>query len=125
MMNQNGIPSKSTGDIIVLRVKNLLEADKIYLKTDLSLTSLSKLVGTNNSYLSKVINQEFGKSFSELIRYYRIKYAKALISTQSYKITELPQLCGFKARSSFNAAFITETGCTPSVYMRTEKLDEE
>lgn len=121
MANQSGIPNISTVNIIVQRLKNLFEVEKIYLQPDLSLTTLSKLVGTNNSYLSKVINQEFGKNFSTLINFYRIEHAKKLMRSQIVRINQLPNLCGFKARSSFYAAFEAITGESPTAFMKSDK----
>ena len=56
----------------------LLDKQRVYLNAQLSLSGLSKMLFTNTTYLSKVINIYFGCNFKTLVNRYRIAYAKRI-----------------------------------------------
>ena len=111
--------------IIELRkgIEQLIE-EKIYLKTDLSLDKMSKILNTNKLYLSKFINLEYKKNFNTFINIFRIKEAQKLIISPAYKnysFDGIAHSVGFKSRSSFYSTFKKVTGVTPSFYKKQSK----
>src|SRR6218665_3917909 len=112
-------------------VKNLLskldkfeKSDK-YLKREVSLTYLANNIGTNTKYLSEIIKQHKGKSFSNYINGLRIDYIlRELYSNpklREYKISHLADLSGFSSREVFAVVFKKETGITPSFFINNLK----
>ena len=53
-----------------------MENDFAYLQADISLTNVSRILGTNRSYLSSIINNKFGMNFNAYVNQYRVKYIK-------------------------------------------------
>ena len=102
-----------------------LEERKIYLMPDLSLIKFSQIVGTNTSYLSKVVNHRFGINFRKLINTYRIGYATQLLKERKNETTktldEIIRQSGYTSRSVFYDAFYRVAGKTPQQYMREEE----
>ncbi|AYL98887.1 helix-turn-helix domain-containing protein [Mucilaginibacter celer] len=97
----------------------LLEVDKIYLDPELTLTALAKLMKTNHSVLSKVVNTRFGMPFNDLINNYRVDEAKALIT--GGRLNDQTMLAvafdaGFNSKATFNRAFKKHTGLTPKQF---------
>ncbi len=94
---------------------DLLEKKKIYLEPELKITDLCPKLNTNRTYLSNLINTEFGLSFNDLINKYRIEHAITLIKTETGNqpsIQEIATASGFGSLSSFNRAFHKNTGVT-------------
>ena len=69
----------------------------------------------------KIINEHFGKSFSDFIGEYRVKAYIARINDPRYSAFSLYGIAlevGFNSKSSFNSIFRKVTGKTPSEYRR-------
>lgn len=100
------------------KIEALMENDRIYRNQEISLDSLSEMLGTNRTYISNVINKYSGMSFSSYINSFRIKEATEIISDTSREVIlkVLYSKIGYNSISSFYRAFQKETGCTPMVY---------
>ena len=105
---------------ILCKLEQLFENDKIFKDFDLTIIKLAKCLSTNRSYLSKIINDEFGKSFSDFINEYKIKEAVHLLSdplkNSKLSIAGIAKESGFRSVSKFNPAFKKFTGITPSKF---------
>ena len=99
----------------------LLIGNKFFLNPDINLYTLSKILDTNTSYLSKVINEYLGKNFSEFLKELRINEAIIRIGESKlmtkYSMEGFAHELGFKSKSSFNVAFKKYTGITPSEFI--------
>ena len=95
------------------KVKDILENEKMYLRPELSLALLSRVVGTNTVYLSKAINQTAGCSFSTLVNRYRIAHLISEAEKSGENIERLAAQYGFWSRSTFYDVFRHQTGITP------------
>lgn len=95
-----------------------IQREKPYLQPDFKLTDITIVLPINRSYLSRLINEAYGISFSRLVRQYRIEEAKRLMKEHP-EITQkiLAKQCGFTSQQALNRAFITETGKTPKEYI--------
>lgn len=97
------------------KLKKILEEDKLYLDTELSLTKLSKLIGVSPKQLSQIINQTEKTNYSQYITAYRVEEAKILLKDpnySNYKISAIAYESGFNSISSFNSAFKKTTKTT-------------
>lgn len=103
----------------------LLEIRMVFLDASLSLKKLSTLVGTNQTYMSNVVNRYFGCNLKELINSYRVEYAKELLRNGKCLMKDIPERCGFASKSAFYSAFRKMVGCRPVEYVRRNGVEEE
>ena len=128
----NTIKNKLSSTVIenILNDLDNFEEKNEFLKKDISLRSLSKSLGTNPRYLSKVINLEKEKNFVQYITDLRLDYAvKALITNEKlrkYTIKAIAGEFGFNTSESFSKAFYKKHGIYPSYFLsRLEKNQEK
>lgn len=93
---------------------------ELYLNTNFSLEEAAKELKVTKHLLSQYVNEILGKSFSNLIKEYRIEKAKKLLETEkNYTIESLGYDSGFNSKSTFFTAFKKSTGLTPAEYQKT------
>lgn len=105
------------------KVKESLEVQHLFLRPDISLKLLSRIIGTNTVYLSKAVNEGYGYSFSTMISKYRVRYLVDRALKEHRKIEDLSAECAFWSRSTLYEVFRQLTGTTPSKYLE-QKKDE-
>lgn len=111
-------------DQILNDILEAFEKKKMFVEQDITLGKLANEIGTNNSYISQVINERFNKNFSNFINEYRIKEAIRLLYENENRlitIEGISQTVGFKSKSAFNNAFKKYTGVTPSFFEKSSK----
>ena len=93
---------------------HLFDEKEIYTNGNLTIADVAALLGTNRTYVSNVINNEFGFSFYQFVNKYRIQKATILlIQHPDMQIQEVASLSGFNSLSSFISAFKFNEGITP------------
>ena len=108
-------------DQILALIEEYLETAKPYLKHGYSLRNLSEDLDVAYTYLSVIINREYGLNFNDFINKYRIKYLRSLMESPDahmYTLEGLANQAGFSSRSTFYRAFQKTTGKMPSAFMR-------
>lgn len=112
---------------LLLKLK-AFERDKKFLNNDLTLNRLSKQLGTNSTYLSKIINFYKEKSFSNYLNTLRINFAiqelKENKTLRNYTISAIAQEMGYNTSESFSKAFYKEKGLYPSYFIKELKKDK-
>ncbi|MBP5210458.1 MAG: helix-turn-helix transcriptional regulator [Bacteroidales bacterium] len=106
---------------IALRFIDYFEREKPYLNPDLRIVDVAEHLFTNKTYLSRAINIKFGKNFSQLVHWFRIRDAVDIYAndkSKSMTMQELHQRVGFRSMSTFNTAFSRYTGKTPAEWCR-------
>ena len=103
-------------------IQRVMEGTDEYCQQEFTVGSLAKLIGSNERYVSMVINDHYGKSFTELLNDCRIKKAcERLTDDTEYAnltITAIGQSVGYKSQTTFIKQFRKCTGLTPSVYQK-------
>lgn len=98
------------------------EVNKSYLDKNLTVPKLARIIGTNDTYLSNVINNEKGVHFPTYLKNLRINHAvNSLKNNQKllkYSVKGLAQEFGFKTEGAFSAAFKDRVGVRPSLFIR-------
>jgi AraC-like DNA-binding protein len=88
------------------RLLNLLEQEELFLNPDLCIADIARKLGTNRTYISRVVNQNRQLSFSDFINTYRVEYAKKLMNENpDIKRTDLAEMSGFGSVLSMKRAF--------------------
>jgi AraC-like DNA-binding protein len=89
------------------RMEKLFIDQKIYKDPNLKIWDLSSMLGTNRTYVSKAINQEYGCNFCSHVNHYRLLEAKKLIrENPDLSNNQVAGLSGFGSVNSMNRAFI-------------------
>jgi len=102
-------------------ILKLMEEDKIYLNSDLSLQILASYLGTTDKKCSYALSKGLGINFNQFINAYRIDTFKEKIKEGRHKELSLLGIayeCGFESKSTFNRAFKLLTGVTPTKYIK-------
>lgn len=101
------------------KVKEAILGEKMYRNPELTLTDLATHLGTNPSFLSKIINRSFGKNFNDYVNQYRVLEVKEnLVNPANAHLTimSLAYDAGFNSKATFNRAFKKFTGDNPKTY---------
>lgn len=106
---------------IKAQIQDVIEQEKPYLNSDLTIHAFAKQIGSNIKTVSTVLNNEFKQNFVTFINSYRIQEAKQLLlddSHTNYTIEAIAEMVGFNSKSAFNRAFKKFTNQTPSTYRK-------
>lgn len=103
------------------KIEVLMKEEQIFKQKDLSVTSLSALLKVSTSYISRAIRYSDYSNFNSYLNFYRIEFVVELLHavdlekvTLQYVYTE----AGYKNQSTFNNAFKSFKGVTPSEYIQ-------
>ena len=103
------------------RLLDLMEKDRVYLQSDLTMPKLATMVNCSVNHLSQAVNSGFGMSFFDFLNSYRVEESKRLLgvsAAQAKAILDISFYVGFNSNSAFYAAFKKTTGQTPAQYRR-------
>ncbi len=103
-------------------LENNDDNDDIIEATGLTLSQLSKAIGTNRYYLSQYFTRQ-DTTYNAYINSLRIQhfvrlYQEASAAKRSFTAQQLAQECGFRSYSTFAVAFKQRMGQTVSTWMR-------
>jgi len=97
-------------------LKEKIKSEGWYLEAGLSIRDVSSRMATNESYVSRSLNQGSGQSFNQFINGLRIEHAKTLINDGGTSILNIAYDSGFNSKATFNRVFKNKTGQTPSQF---------
>lgn len=104
------------------RVVDYFENKQPYLRGDLTINDLVKVLYSNKLYISKAISHFTGRNFCQFVNYYRVAYSiEKFRANPELKVLELSTLSGFNSMVSYTMAFRLFMGETPSEWCRKEK----
>ena len=84
----------------------------------LPLSYVANKLGYDYKYLSKLLNNAFDFSFSDIVNQFRVEKASELIRNTEYPLSYIALKCGFPTIRSFNRIFKQITGITPSQFRK-------
>lgn len=106
-------------DELYERMEYLLKEEQVFRNSDLRLNELASQLGTNRTYVSKLINNKENANFCDYINSFRIEYAKELLSSQDEEQLTLDEIAlksGFSSLSSFYRVFTKMEKTSPAKY---------
>ena len=107
------------------RLQRLVVDEQWHLEPRLSLRDLATRAGTNDTYVSRAINQGLGLNFNTLINEARIETAKSLMRAEpDARLLDIAQLAGFNSKATFDRVFRSLCGETPSAWRRRTAASE-
>lgn len=104
----------SENNRVIIDILKLIKSDF----NTITLHSIAKDVGYNSSYLSSLIKDKTGYTFSELVTNERIKQAKLLIERTDFSIEEIMGAVGIKNRNFFYKQFKKRYNQLPSSFRK-------
>lgn len=109
--------TKDRGDS--LNARNQMIERYIYTSAlgELSLRGLSEYVHLSERQVSRVVLENFGATFKQVVNQRRIKTAQALI-VEGVSIDDVARNVGFNSMNGFNKAFKALVGVTPCQYAK-------
>ena len=116
---------------LVEQVRKVMGDTATVCQSTFTLQNLAERLGSNTSYLSQAINEQFGMSFTSLLNQYRVREACRRMEDYDnyghFTIAAISESVGFKARITFTKAFKLNTGMLPSEYFKAvkQKLGED
>ncbi|GAA6253689.1 hypothetical protein F050043D4_47240 [Bacteroides thetaiotaomicron] len=101
-------------------------ARKEFIQQDITLESLSAELNTNQTYLSRYINSEYGQNFKTWINSLRIAEAqRLLVEERDIPLARIAEKSGIKSSSTFYRNFVVVTGMTPADYRKSFDVESD
>lgn len=100
--------------LIIKKAKDYIHNN---LDKKLTLTSVSRAIGTNETKLKTGFKKLYGKTFSEILRADRLNKAIVLLEEGRMSIKEIANSCGYKSVSMFCTRFKERFGDTPGKFL--------
>ncbi|MBR1408615.1 MAG: extracellular solute-binding protein [Clostridia bacterium] len=92
--------------------------DSHYADPDLSLAAVADMLGMNPNYVSTLIKDETGMTFTRMVNRKRIDEAEERLLHTSMQISVVAEATGFQSAVSFNRVFKQTTGMTPGEFRK-------
>jgi AraC-like DNA-binding protein len=102
-----------------LRLLELIETEKPYLDSEITLPKLGNLLGLNTYQTSYLINTGFHENFFTFINRYRIAECKSMLTNKKWdhlSVLAIAFEAGFNSKTAFNTAFKKSTGLSPKEF---------
>ncbi|GAB4025260.1 helix-turn-helix domain-containing protein [Spirosoma gilvum] len=119
--------SEEVEETLLGKLNRMMEAEKPYLESDLSLPKLAQRLNTTPHHLSQILNDRLAQNFFDLLATYRVREAQQLLqdpATTNLKIDEIAERVGYNSPSAFHTAFKRLTNLTPAQY-RAKSLEQK
>jgi AraC-like DNA-binding protein len=112
-------------DGLVKRITALMENEKLYQETELTLHQLAAKLEVPTYMVSQALNEGMKKNFYDLVNGYRVEEAKRLLldsDNRNYTILSVGFEAGFNSKTTFNTVFKKFTGLTPTDFRDKERV---
>jgi AraC-like DNA-binding protein len=107
------------------KVLIMFEDDKIYLNSQLNIMDIAQAVGTNRTYISSVINQQYNQNFCSFVNGYRVEELRnKILENRDYTNETLAEICGFGSVISLRRAVSAKTGMSLNEWKKHILLSE-
>ena len=90
--------------------------DRRFTDNDLSVSYLAALCGVSEVYFRKIFLNSFGVSPKEYMIQKRMDYAKNLLKSGDFSVSEIATLCGYTESCHFSREFSKREGISPNQY---------
>lgn len=106
---------------LVANLHKVLEEDKVFLRPDIRIDDVAKMLLTNRTYVTRLMRQEYGLSFIEYVNVARIQYSQSLLYKSDMSLDEIAEKSGFQSTSNYCRAFKRYIGQSPMVWLQSVK----
>lgn len=109
----NYAPMQKLRDVLAPALRFI---DERHTTEQITSAQLASLCNVSEPYLRKLFHNLFGVSPIVYIRNLKIEYAKELLLSAEYSVTEIAMITGFNDAAYFSREFKKATGITPNGY---------
>lgn len=110
---------------IECKLIELIEKEKLFLDSHLTLDQLSQQLSVNRNYISETLSRSKHKSFYTLINTYRLEYAQEMLRQDpTLKLEHVAYDSGFSSMNVFSQVFKRYLDISPSVFVKTLKYTQ-
>jgi two-component system response regulator YesN len=106
-------------------VRQALQMIAARYREGITLEETADLLGITRSYLSRLVKEECGRTFTELLTEHRIERSKLLLLEGDTPLKQVHAKLGFSSNSYFIRVFKETTGETPYTYIQRKKERSE
>jgi len=111
---------------ILQKLLVLFEENKLYLNNKTNITDVAQILGTNRTYISSIINQQFNMNFCCFVNNYRVEELERVVTKHpEYGIEELVEACGFGSVDSLKRAIKANFNLTYSEWKKQKRLETQ
>jgi AraC-like DNA-binding protein len=115
------------GERHLRRLREVMETEKPYTDSELTLPKLAERLGISAHHLSQIINERLNQNFFDFMNAARVEEAKRQLvdpKKKHYSIIAIAEDVGFNSKSTFNAAFKKYTNMTPSEWRKSQEQQD-
>lgn len=98
---------------LVIDLHRVFEEEKIFLRPDIHIDDVARMLLTNRTYVTRLMRQEYGLSFIEYVNISRIQYSQSLLYSSDMTLDEVAERSGFQSTSNYCRAFKRYIGTSP------------
>ncbi len=91
-------------DVLFSDIEKVIKDKKLYLRSDISIESISKEIGSNRTYVFRAFSRCSNVSYKKYILDLRLNHAESLLRDENLSYTELAEECGFSSYRTFARA---------------------
>jgi AraC-like DNA-binding protein len=120
-----GGPNTQRIEKIVQDIIRLMEKDRLYQESELTLQELADKLDLPPYQISLALNEGMRKNFYDLVNGYRVTEAKRLLldpKNSNFTILSVGYEAGFNSKTTFHTVFKKFTGSTPTEYRNKHQL---
>ncbi|MCQ2147544.1 MAG: helix-turn-helix domain-containing protein [Bacteroidales bacterium] len=111
---------RAVNTALLSKFEDLIINRQLFLTPGLTINDIAEKLGTNRTYISQLVNDEYKMPFPDFLNSLRIDYAEQyILHNRDAKQNEVALACGFPSASSFNVTFKKITGVTPRIWLAT------
>jgi AraC-like DNA-binding protein len=111
--------TEERADRLVQRVLDVMQTEKPFVQSDLTLQDLAKQLSVSTHHLSQLLNESLGRTFFDFVNSHRVEEAKKQLhdpQNDHLTILAIAYQVGFNSKSHFNLAFKKHAGMTPTQF---------
>ena len=101
-------------------MKNALQYIEEHYIEKITLTQVAEMTYVSQWHLSKLLNKEEGKNFSEILNCIRMRHAKELLKDPAYRIADVAEMVGFTDVAHFSRVFKKTEEISANEYRNTK-----
>lgn len=110
--------SKNVKDLQIDTINKIVKYIYSHLQDKITLEKLSKIFFMSESSISKILQDNIGMNFSEIINEMRINKSLDLLMYSDLSLNEVAEIVGYTDASHFLKAFTSKEGVTPNEYRK-------
>jgi AraC-like DNA-binding protein len=106
--------------------KQYMDKDRGYLNPSLTIEEISRVLNTNRTYVSRLVNLYYGMTFRDYLNQRRLEYSKQLMNDEpDASLDYIASKSGFQSSTQFIRKFRETEGLTPTVWKQTLMLKKK